>query len=72
MKKEITKQEYLQLQGLFYLGCEHSKKWQECERAIEQLMNLEENSGSSFGDSMIGFDRTVDEILKIEGVKVKK
>lgn len=72
MKKEITRQEYLQLQGLFLLGCEASKRWQEYERAIERLMELEENCGSLFGDGMINLERTVDEILTILKIKVIK
>ena len=71
IKTKITHQEYLQLQGLFHLGCEASKKWQEYERAIELLMNLEENSGSLFGDAIISLDKTVDEILKIYEVEVE-
>ncbi len=71
MKVEITHQEYLQLQGLFYMGLEASKKWQEYDKAIEQLLGLEENSGSLFGDAMISFNKTVDEILKIYEITIK-
>lgn len=70
MKKELTKEEYLQLQGLFFIGTEASKKWQEYEKAIDKLVGFPENEGSLFGDALVSFDRTVDEILEILDIKV--
>ena len=72
MKKQITKDEYMQLQGIFHLGSEYSKKWQECEKALHSLLEIDDSMGSLFGDAMVSIDRTVDEIMKIEGIKVTK
>ena len=68
MKKEITKQEYLQLEGLMLLARTHNDKMTEYWEAINHLMEDENNEISEYV-----FDKhSVKDILKWRKIKVTK
>jgi hypothetical protein len=74
MKKIITKNEYLALQGLFYIGKEAYKKAEECEIAFINLVRKDQTYGIDsgyFGDQMIT-GGTLDRALELEEIKIKK
>lgn len=75
MKKEITKQEYLQIVGLMMLARQAAKQILDCEKAYGSLLEMvdkdTDNYFGHFSDEIWG-EGNVDAVLTKEGVKVKK
>ena len=66
MKKEITKQEYLILEGLMHLGRLHNRKSNEYWEAINDLMDDDDDEISGY----MFDDHPIVKILEWRGVKV--
>lgn len=74
MKKVITKNEYLALAGLFYLANEARKKVEECEKTFIKIVDYPKKYGldsGHFGDQLWQGNGSIDEVLKLEEIKVK-
>lgn len=73
MKKTITHQEYLQLQGLFYLAQTHYAKSSEFEKAIGIIVEAEDIwSCGHISDAIVDGGITFDEAMKKEGISVEE
>ena len=73
MKKTITRNEYLQLLGLFVLGKEHSDRIKDIDRSAARILEveLEYNNYSGYvGDELYG-DCNVDNMLRKMEISVE-
>lgn len=76
MNKELTQNEYLQAQGLFALARRAVQEIEKCEKAYIALVqyphNLSSIDAGRFTDKIWESNSSLDEILDLEGIKVKK
>lgn len=79
MKKEITKNEYYSLIGLFALAANHYAVISECEKTAHELTGEEKDDvGSLAGERLFDYainndgnpSRAVKQLLKIKEIKV--
>lgn len=69
-KTSITRNEYLQLEGLVALARRHYKVVNQCEAAINELLGAEEDD-LGVGDVVYG-DREIKWLLERQNLKVPK
>lgn len=67
-KKKITRLQYLQAQGLWYMANQHHKRLDELDTELNGMLGLDEISHVSDSITMIG--DSLDKALKREGIVV--
>lgn len=71
MKKEITKNEYLQLEGLFVLAANHMKSLEELNATVASILE-EEGLGGHSSEFVYGQVSDVKSFLKELEIVIKK
>ncbi len=73
-KNEITKNEYLQLEGLMSVAHRAANLSNECEALMAEIIDYESDFGGAhlLGDEIWEDRPNVRRVLKLMGIKVKK
>mgnify|MGYP001568998746 CR=1 FL=1 len=73
MKKIITKTERLQIHGIIALGCIAAKQMEECDKALNEVLEAEDDIESgALNELYFENNPNVDRVLKILKITIKK